>query len=166
MEYMLKIIVRQDKARRVILDILDQPSSLTTQDWVIFIFPSEIQWGWISEYNKCWLCRRLHRERLLEETSSQAIIQGDFGRKKRVVMILLNKDRPQSCQTRLLGSTKHKNGILRRNSTLFKSCIQHLQQGTYDTDMRGIKTTLSNLKWKCSSVCNKYSYSSQGNRQN
>ena len=154
MEYMLKIIVRQlqDKARRVILDILDQPSSLTTQDWVIFIFPSEIQWGWISECNKCWLCRR-------------AIIQGDFGRKKRVVMILLNKDRPQSCQTRLLGSTKHKNGILRRNSTLFKSCIQHLQQGTYDTDMRGIKTTLSNLKWKCSSVCNKYSYSSQGNRQ-
>ena len=61
-------------------------------------------------------------------------------------MILLKKDRPQSCQTRLFGSTKHKNGILRRNSALFKSCIQHLHRGTYDTDMRGRKTTLSNLK--------------------
>ena len=27
---------------------------------------------------KCWLCRPLYQERLLEETSSQAIIQGNL----------------------------------------------------------------------------------------
>ena len=41
-EYQLKII-RQNKAKIVILDKLDQFSSLIMYDWVIFISPSGIQ---------------------------------------------------------------------------------------------------------------------------
>ena len=50
---------------------------------------------------------------LLEETSSQIIIQSNFGRKAESGSGILRKE-----YAKLLGSIKHKNGILMTNSAL------------------------------------------------
>ena len=68
-EYKLKI-VRQDKARTVILDILNQLSSLTTQDSVIFSSPQKYSEAiYISECPKWWSCQLLYRKRLSNEVT-------------------------------------------------------------------------------------------------
>ena len=83
------------------------------------LLPQEYSEANSQNVPKCWFCWPLYQERLLEETSSQAIIQGN--------LVLPKKDRPWSCQTRLLGSLKHKKEYLDEKFTLVTSCIQRYE---------------------------------------
>lgn len=54
-----------------------QLSWISDFEWFSFL-PQEYSEANSQNVPKCWLCRPLYQERLLEETSSQAIIQGNL----------------------------------------------------------------------------------------
>ena len=97
-EYQLKII-RQDKARIVNFDTLDQFSSLIMQDWVIWFLPQEYKehdsqnvqnTGFIVVFTM----KAFYRRVAVKSLSLVILVE-----KSRVVMIFSEKDRPWSCQT-------------------------------------------------------------------
>ena len=62
------------------MDMLLDQSSITTQDWVIFIYPSENTGSLTLRMSKMLVLWKFLSGTILEETSSQVIIQSNFGR--------------------------------------------------------------------------------------
>ena len=88
-----RTFVRKDKDRTVIMDILLDQSSLTTQDWAIFIYPSETQDVWLSECPKCWLCGRFYQQRFYKRLIVKSLSRAILAEKPRVVLVFSEESR-------------------------------------------------------------------------